>query len=144
VLLKRYPEAVDVYSNMLFNNPQNLHGYEYLLLLLDTQKNQINGMGDSPQKERAIKHLKRAHSNIGLFFARQNMPEKAIKHYEDALLLDYGDAEIHNNLGILMMHQGDSTRALVHFQEAISINPDFPAARQNMEKALFIRRNKAD
>jgi tetratricopeptide (TPR) repeat protein len=139
----RNAEAIQVYSKLIFNNPGNIHGYEYLLAILDVRKKEIAAMQEPAQKTIAQTELQEAHKRIGFFFAGLENHQNTIKHLEESLSINYEDAEAHNVLGVSLLKNGELIRAIVHFQVALNLEPDHPAARQNLQRALFIQKNKS-
>jgi len=74
------------------------------------------------------------HFFVAAAFARQGRIELAIKHLVISLAIDPENDGCHFNLGLLYSKQGNREAAIEHFRETLRLHPDFPAARQQLEK----------
>jgi protein O-mannosyl-transferase len=79
-----------------------------------------------------------AHVNVANLLVDAGRPQDAVQFYLKALERpeEVDTAQVHSNLGVAYAMTGRSTLAVRHFREALSIRPDFPEARANLERAL--------
>ncbi len=61
----------------------------------------------------------------------------AIKNYEDALRLDYSDANVHSELARLLVEMGKTGRALTEFDLAVHYGASAPLVHYNYGLALY-------
>lgn len=59
-----------------------------------------------------------------LCYTDANVPEEAIKVYNDLLQIDSRNAQAHSNLGLLYMTVGNFEKALEHYDKAIAYQPN--------------------
>jgi tetratricopeptide (TPR) repeat protein len=80
-----------------------------------------------------------AHINLGFVLASQEKIDEAIAHYERALRLKPEivpeNAEAMNDLGVLYGRKGRIHEALEMFEKAVRANPNYPDARENLNRA---------
>jgi len=77
-----------------------------------------------------------------LSHSTQEMQDRAIAAYEEALRVDPLAANVNYNLGLIYKERGETTRAAAHFWRALEVNPQDEDARTwlrrlgvNMESA---------
>jgi tetratricopeptide (TPR) repeat protein len=63
------------------------------------------------------------HNNLGMVLAGQGRFTEAIEHYQEALEIKPGSAEVYNNWGMVLAGQGRFTEAIEHYQKALEIKP---------------------
>lgn len=79
-----------------------------------------------------------AHYNVANALLYLGRPEEAIPHYEATIRLMTSPAklaEAYNNLGVALAKTGKPDRAILCYQQALKLNPDFAAARKNLESS---------
>ncbi len=74
----------------------------------------------------------RAHTNLGVVLAGQGRMDEAIAHYQTALEIGPGYAEVHNNLANALARQGKMDKAIVQYREALKIRPDYVYVHNNL------------
>jgi len=79
------------------------------------------------------------HYDLGRTYHLQNIPDKAIKNYLEAIRIDPNDLESHNNLGMLLRNKNKLDEAIDHFRKAIEINPGFISAYSNLGRTLQLQ-----
>ena len=80
-----------------------------------------------------------AHANLGLILAAApgGLPE-ALAHFEAAVRLKPGDAELHNQLGSALARvPGREAAAIDQFETALRLSPDLPYPHANLGIALL-------
>ena len=73
-----------------------------------------------------------AHNNLGYVLVAQGRPAEAIKHYEEALVINPNYSEVINNLGTALLNQGRLDEAAKYYHRAIEIYPGFAEAYNNL------------
>ncbi len=68
-----------------------------------------------------------AHYNLGIQLARDNRPQEARQHYQEAIYLNPGYPDPHNNLGNILLALGRTSEAIAEYQEALRSTPSMPA-----------------
>ena len=58
----------------------------------------------------------------------------------EVIRLDPRRADVYNDLGIVYARLNSLDQAIESFQAALSIDPDYPEAKANLEKARFLKR----
>jgi tetratricopeptide (TPR) repeat protein len=71
----------------------------------------------------------RVYNNLGKAYARNAMPEQALKNYLIASKLQPDLAETHLNLGLIYMSFGALDKAKAEFGVALRIKPDYRTAQ---------------
>jgi tetratricopeptide (TPR) repeat protein len=77
-----------------------------------------------------------AHNNLGLWYRNHGEPEKALKHYKEALRLRSDYPQAHNNLGVLYEDKGEMEAAAAQFRAALATAKDYVAAKNNLGNVL--------
>lgn len=91
-----------------------------------------------------------AHLNLGMALAEreaadaargptdktQEMKQKAIGHYREALRLNPRFVQAHNNLGLALSDQGRMEEAVAHYLAALEVNPRYAKAHNNLGREL--------
>ncbi|MBF0557968.1 MAG: tetratricopeptide repeat protein [Nitrospirae bacterium] len=85
----------------------------------------------------------RAHYNLGLFYQRRNMPDKAMEEWLTAVKIAPNNAAAHNNLGWYYQTQNMPGKALEEFLTVLKMKPDYPEAHNNAG-VLYESLNKPD
>ena len=62
----------------------------------------------------------------------QNKLPDAINHYSAAMIVKPDNIFAHNGLAIALAKTGKYDEAVVHFEKVLSINPDFPNVKRNL------------
>ncbi|MBI3812891.1 MAG: tetratricopeptide repeat protein [Nitrospinae bacterium] len=75
-------------------------------------------------------------NNIGVEYFKNNLFDKAEKHFNQAIKLKPEFVEAYYNLGLVLAIQGRIEEAIVRFNEAIKLKPDYSEAHQNLGVAL--------
>lgn len=72
-------------------------------------------------------------NNVGVEFGKKGQYDRAIEFFNEALMLNEGNAEAYNNLGFVHYLKGDYSRAALCFQRTIEIDPGHQKAIMNLE-----------
>lgn len=72
---------------------------------------------------------------LGRLWQQRRRPEIAARHFIAAVNADPQFAEAHFELGLLYGSLGDHVTAARAFREALRLRPDWPAARENLDRA---------
>jgi tetratricopeptide (TPR) repeat protein len=83
----------------------------------------------TPRDDQVFLMLGDAYRGLGQF-------EPAVRNYEQAIRIDYGDHLSHLKLGTWLMENGKTGRALTEFEVAVKYGPDDPLAHYNYGLAL--------
>lgn len=78
--------------------------------------------------------------NHPAMLAPANVMEEATDYYQEAVESQPDSAVLHNNLGVFLFGRGWAREAIAHFRRALELNPDYPAAKSNLERALLAQR----
>jgi tetratricopeptide (TPR) repeat protein len=138
----RLDEAIKEYKEAINLNSEYIEAYNNLgLAFLDLR------MFDKAIKEfetalRLKPDYAGVHNNLGLSYAMKGQFDEAIEEFQITLRLNpyYGDA--HNNLGAAYLDLGMFGEAIKEFKAALRLKPDNLKAKQNLEKALNLKRQK--
>lgn len=84
-----------------------------------------------------------AHTNWGNVLLRQGKPAEALSHYATAVRLNALDAGAELNWGVALAQAGDLGAAIPHFQRAVKLRPDNADARQYLERAQALLRQRS-
>ena len=79
---------------------------------------------------------------LGRVLQKQDRREDAIAAYLQVLPLDADSFETHNDLGVLFAQAGDLQRAVRHFEAAVRLRPQDAGARENLEQARALLRDR--
>lgn len=74
----------------------------------------------------------RPHYNLGVLYAAQGSPDKAVAEYRTALNINPRFPDAHNNLGNAYATQGLWDKAIAEYQTALQIKPGFPDVHNNL------------
>jgi tetratricopeptide (TPR) repeat protein len=85
-----------------------------------------------------------AHNELGLIFAGQQKPTKAIACFTRALATDPNNADIWINLGFLEQCQGKTEKAMAHYEQAARLQPRGPADYFNHAVTLAASHRSAE
>ena len=78
----------------------------------------------------------RAHTGLGLLFARQGKLSEASDHFRRALEAAAGDAQAHFYLGLILKKRGQWGEAADHFRQAVQVDPNSEQAQYQWGLAL--------
>jgi tetratricopeptide (TPR) repeat protein len=103
----------------------------------------LNRCGQSPEAiphfETALRQLPddaAAHSGLGSALLAIGRPREAIPHFETVLRQYPNSAPAHYNLGLALLDgTGRTAEAAAHFETALKLQPDYPAAREALERS---------
>ncbi|HEX5131024.1 MAG TPA: tetratricopeptide repeat protein [Candidatus Krumholzibacteria bacterium] len=84
----------------------------------------------TPRDDQVLVMLADAYRGLGQF-------DNAVKNYEQAIRIDYGDHLSHLKLGTWLMENGKTGRALTEFEVAVKFGNDDPLAHYNYGLALY-------
>ena len=79
----------------------------------------------------------RARVAIAAEYIQKGQPELALQHLQRALEQDPKSAEAYNIMGVLLEQDDNLSKAEQHYQKALSLNRDYPQARNNYGVLLF-------
>ena len=109
----------------------------------------LAGLG---QLDSAVAHYRRALAynpdnpdaevNLGNVLVRQSRTADAVAHYQRALWIRPDHADAHHNWGVALARDGRLAEAASHFQSALSITPDHAEAREYLERANQLLRER--
>lgn len=74
----------------------------------------------------------RIFNNLGMYYAENNLPYKAIEFYSKAAAVDNRFPHPHHNIGNLYMDMGQIDEAIYAFYRALEINPNFTTSLSNL------------
>lgn len=136
--LGMYQEAVNAYVKAIQLKPDFGEAHFNLGVVYDR----------SGQPDKALQEYRLAmrhgiddaavHFNMGLSLMKLSRMEEARKEYLRALELDQTMAEAYNNLGYLAEETGDVDTAVAMYKKALAVRPDYPMARENMERLVKV------
>lgn len=80
----------------------------------------------------------RAHSNLGLELLNWGQVDAAAGHFQQAIDLNFNNAETFNRMGMALAKKGRTGDAVEHYRKAIAVSGDWPIpnARNNLGNAL--------
>jgi tetratricopeptide (TPR) repeat protein len=81
--------------------------------------------------------LAQAHANLISLFGRLRRWEKVDEHYQAAVALAPGLADVHYDYGVALTEQGKTKEAAEAFGKALAINPHHPGAHNNLGSLLL-------
>jgi predicted O-linked N-acetylglucosamine transferase (SPINDLY family) len=77
-----------------------------------------------------------SHFQLGNALQSQGKLDKAIEHYNKAILSRPNYFQAHNNLGVALQAQGKFDLAVAHYQKALFYKPDHASAHNNLGNTL--------
>jgi Flp pilus assembly protein TadD len=77
------------------------------------------------------------HNNLGILFSKTGRIEEAIRHFQEALVLNPGNFEANNNLAVVYTKTQDYARATQYFQAALRLHPDDHLLHNRLGLALM-------
>jgi tetratricopeptide (TPR) repeat protein len=83
----------------------------------------------------------RAHNNLGLALLRLGRREAAIPQFAGALRCDPAFADAHLNLAVAFAEAGRIDDAVAQCEAALQLRPDYPAARDALQRLQALTRN---
>lgn len=78
-----------------------------------------------------------AHRMLGSAYNQLQQYDKAVKHYNAALLIKPERLDVHNNIAVAYFKLGDFDRAVKHYNEALRLAPDRPDVHDNIAIVLY-------
>jgi len=84
-------------------------------------------------------YLNTAHIELGGGYMEQGRYDKAVFHYEQALLLGPRQSRVHDILAVALTRQGRLNRAISHWRKALEIDPAFAGAHYNLAGAFRLQ-----
>ncbi len=75
-----------------------------------------------------------AHNQLGFLYQQEGRPEEAIREYLEVIRIEPGNVDAHNNLGVAYVARGEYARAREHWEKALSLDPELPETKANLEK----------
>jgi len=97
----------------------------------------------SEHKGHEAADLARAHSNLGVLYAKEGSYERAKEEFEQAIVLDPSSAEVYSNLGYISLMVKEYDIALEYFNKSIELNPKLSGAYCNLG-VLYNRKGMMD
>ena len=126
----QHAEAESTLRRAIKLNPKLAYLRNNLAFSLMAQKR----WGDSERELRAVLQLKpnyqRARVNLGIVMSKLARREEAFQQFQMVL----GDARAHYNIGLLDKSGGRYAQAAESFRDAIALEPNFKAAKIQLEK----------
>lgn len=137
VLLRRglIPEARAEFATILAENPDDslaLLGMGHAAVLAGDPEAELLLRSALAQDGK----LWQAHNLLGLYYAREGSPDKAIAEFNAALALNSTEGSVANNLGVVQLGSGDLEGAVDSFRKAIASGCKDPKAANNLGLAL--------
>ncbi len=86
----------------------------------------------SEHKGKESADLAKAHSNLGVLYAKEGSYDRAMEEFEQAIILDPSSPEVYSNLGYVSLMVKDYDMALEYFNKAIELNPKLSGAYCNL------------
>jgi len=128
----RFPQAEQLYRQILAVDPQNSDAWHFLGLLayqFGQPKPAIEWMGRAVQlsPKKALYY-----GNLALAFEADGQIERAVLCYNQAIELDPNHAEAHSNLSIVLQAQGRLAEAVMAAHRAVQLRPDYAEAFNNL------------
>jgi CheY-like chemotaxis protein len=74
------------------------------------------------------------YNRLGVSLRRQRKHQQALESYHKALNLEPQNEKVHFNLGVLYFDLGEKDKALKAFRQAVALRPDFPEARDFLQR----------
>ena len=139
---ERYGEAIKQYETVLEREPKNVKA----LLLTGLAYANLN------KPEEAVRYTKKAaeldpsytaYYNLGLIYAANNQPVKALEAFDQALALNPTSYMAEYQKGITYSIQKDYESAARAFQRSIELNPDFEDAHIGLVGSTYKKGDKA-
>jgi tetratricopeptide (TPR) repeat protein len=85
-----------------------------------------------------------AHSNLGKLFQDRGEPEKALRHFREAVRLNPDQPQTHFNLAKALLGQRDVEGATRQLEEAVRLDPSLAPAQQGLGNLLRLQGRLAE
>lgn len=120
----RYEEAIDILTQILYEDPDNLFALEYIGICYTE-----SGQNDKALK--ALSYYDSIDSNnadvkeaLGCSFFRMENFNRALDLFNEAVKINPDHASAHRNLGVTLNQLGDADGAYEHLNQSRIINPE--------------------
>ena len=123
----------------LVSVPQDPAGAAILVLQSSWRRKQANHIVRAQRIERAKAHVK-----YGNLVARTGKPEKALKHYSQALRVNPESSTAHHNSASILQRLNRFDEAIPHYEAALRIKPSLVEAASNLAVAQLNAKRPAD
>ena len=85
-----------------------------------------------------------AHYDLALAYQAEGDLLRAESQYREVLRILPDAADAHINLGVVLQDTGRLDEALIHYREALRLSPGDTVARNNLERAIILRRGMGE
>lgn len=134
----KYEDAVDIYSELLDHEPENLDGinnlaYSYSNLGKRDEAVKLlrEGIRLNPNKDSFWYHLAIQYKEQGDF-------EKAFALYDEAILLIPNSSDLYYHYGVALSEYGDYKKAIEQYNNALDLDPSHAPSHWNRSLTLLL------
>ncbi len=133
---KRWGEALKEYERAVAIRPSYPEAHFNIGNILSAQGRRESAVEAYRSALRQRSDYADAYVNLGVTLYELGRPEQGFEALQMAVLHNPRNAVAHNNLANAYTLRGRWDEAVRHYEEALSLQPDYPEARMNLERAL--------
>ncbi len=82
----------------------------------------------------------RGHFTLGLLMVKKKDWQRAKTHFLEVVRLDPSAYFAHNYVAGILLNHGNYSESIQHYSRSLKLNPNQPTIRQNMEKAIQLKK----
>jgi len=101
--------------------------------LMPKQQRRKIPTGEAERREEGRRELAKAYNKLGLAYAGKKDYDRAIQHYNQALLFHPKDGVALNNRGIAYEHKGQYNQAMQDYEQTLKLDPNNAKARASRD-----------
>ncbi len=130
-------EALKEFQSILTYDPYNALAYEGIGRVFFRDKDFQKAEGYLLRAVELDKGLWEAHNLLGVLYNNRMEVDKAIAHYEEAILIRPKTGVLFNNIGMSYLLKGDYEKAARSFTEALRLDGPSPKVYNNLAVSLY-------
>lgn len=135
-------EAMFHFSEAVRLKPENPESHNNYGLALTMKKREEEGIAQYREAVRIKGDEPAMRTNLANALTAAKHYDEAIVEYQEVLKMNPNNAHVYCDLGYALIQTGRLDEAIASFQTALKIAPGMPIAKQNLDTALQMKRNR--